>query len=107
MLDYSLLEHPHNLPAIHGVPSKTVELPANNALRLALADTGKHFAENGASGHFSRLFFYKLFGYRKPFLLGQSPQNGKLVFNRPDLLIFNIGRFTGVEEINRHKFIVL
>ncbi|OGY09142.1 MAG: hypothetical protein A2782_03190 [Candidatus Blackburnbacteria bacterium RIFCSPHIGHO2_01_FULL_43_15b] len=104
VLDDAALEHPAYLPAVHRIARQAVKFPTNNPLRLAALNAGEHFVKDRTAGNFGRLFFNKFFGDIQTFVFGYAPQNGKLVLNRPDLLVFNIGGFASVEKIVEHIF---
>jgi len=96
VLDDAALEHSTYLPAVHGISGQAVKFPADNPLRFAALYSGEHFAKHGTAGNFGRLFFNKFLGDIQTFVFSYAPQNSKLVFNRPDLLVFNIGGFASV-----------
>ncbi len=100
----ALLQEPLDTGGIDRVPSEAVELPADDALRFAFLDASHHLAEHGASGLLGRLLLGELSDDAKPLLLCQGTRNRKLVFDRPDLLVFDVGRFAGVEEVFKQTF---
>src|SRR3989338_8989727 len=99
MLNDSLLEKPLNLSAVHGVASQAVYFPTNNALCFARLYASEHIVEDRATGHFCGSLFYKLIRYGNIFTLGERSQFGELGFNGENLLVLDIGTFSGVEKV--------
>ena len=99
MLNYSLLEKPLDLSAVHGVASQAVYFPTNNAPCFARLYSPEHIVKDRATGHFGGTLFDKLVQYGKTLTLGEVSQFGELGFNGEDLFVLNIGRFSAVEKI--------
>ena len=97
--DYALLKKPLNLSAVHGVSSQAVYFPTNNALCFARLYASEHIVEDRATGHFCGSLFYKLIRYGNIFTLGERSQFGELGFNGENLLVLDIGTFSGVEKV--------
>ncbi len=102
----ALLQEPLDAGGVNRVPGEAVELPAEDALRPALFYAVEHVIEHGAPRRLGGLLLDELGSDAQPLASREGAKDGKLVVNRADLLVFDVGRFAGVEEVLRHGWII-
>lgn len=100
------LEKPADRSLVHRIAGQPVEFPAKDAGSLALLDAANHLVENRATRSFGGLLLDELGNDAQPLVPGEGAHDSKLVINRADLLVFDVGRFSGIEEVLRHSWII-
>ncbi|MDP6527830.1 MAG: hypothetical protein QF858_03040 [Candidatus Pacebacteria bacterium] len=92
----ALLQKPLHLSAVHWIACEAVYLPTNNAVCFTLLYPRHHVAEHGTARRFCAFLFDKFLNDLQVIALRKRAQFQKLRFNRQNLFVFNVCRFSCV-----------
>ncbi|HMS31995.1 MAG TPA: hypothetical protein PKA29_01830 [Candidatus Saccharibacteria bacterium] len=98
-LQVRLVKQIDNLSAVYGVSSKSIGVPRNYAICLAIFYAFQHIAKNLSAWHFGGLFLYQFVHYLQVFIFSVCSQLYELRLNGQHLFVLNIGTLASIDKV--------